>query len=38
MLREEYDASEQPLIADLKQFLHQLQAKGLIEIYNNQPA
>ncbi len=37
-LHEEYEASEQQLSADLKQFLNQLQSKGLIEVYERHPA
>ncbi len=37
-LHEEYEASEERLGADLKQFLNQLQSKGLIEVYERHPA
>ena len=37
-LHEEYEASEEQLSADLKQFLIQLQSKGLIEVYERHPA
>ena len=37
-LHEEYEASEQRLRADLKQFLNQLQSRGLIEVYERHPA
>ena len=37
-LHEEYEASEEKLGADLKQFLNQLQSKGLIEVYERHPA